>query len=153
MSQQEELHTGPALPQDRAQKSRFVEGDPVTGEEVQQRSRADMNGHFYHVLIQEDEHAARRRHRSTSRSSSSSSLSISKKRNSSNTPPSSLYVPSAYAKEELGKKSQGNNLRRSLDSCRPEVKEEGKLSVKIRGRLRALTHGHERERAQPYPGT
>ncbi|RFU31427.1 hypothetical protein B7463_g4924, partial [Scytalidium lignicola] len=152
MIPQEESRAGSAPTHDKVHHSRFVEGDPVTGDEVQQRSRADLNGHFYGILIQEEEHAARRRHRSTSRSSSASSLSLSLPKKRNNSPSAlALHIPSAYAKEELGKKSSPTSFRRSLDGFRPEAKEEGKLSVKIRGRLRALTHGHER--SQPYPGT
>lgn len=134
---------------DKAHHSRFVEGDAVTGEEVVQRSRADSNGHFYNILLEEDAHAQRRRRSSSRSTSSSSSSSIPKQRKMS-----SRTNSSSNAREELGRKMGLGSLRRSLDSSRPEIKDEGKLSVKIRGRLRAWTHGHDRDvRTNPYPGT
>jgi hypothetical protein len=133
--------------------SKFTEGSPLTGPDILQRSPTS-NQLFNNILSEMDEFDKKRKHRDSN--TSMESLASSSGSNSSTSHPQHTSIEKELSSPKEGRRSItfGRPSRRSLEE-RPRVQAidgEGHLGSKIKGRLRALTGGKDRE-VKPYEGT
>ena len=151
---QQQMSSPTALPTTRPHReSKFTEGSPLTGPEILQRSPTS-NQLFNNILSEMDEFDKKRKHRDSN--TSVESLASSSGSNSSISHPQKTSIEKEFSSPKEGRRSItfGRPSRRSFED-RPRVQAidgEGHLGNKIKGRLRALTGGKDRE-VKPYEGT
>ncbi|KAL5317554.1 hypothetical protein ACEPPN_014649 [Leptodophora sp. 'Broadleaf-Isolate-01'] len=138
-------------------QSRFTEGSPLTGAELAQQT--SDNDFLLTILSQMDEHEKRKQRSESNASTESFTFTGRSRRGTGSSNGGGSPVQGEFVmKERVGRRSitfgrRSDDVRRSLDERPKEFSEnvEG-LAMKVKGRLRALTGGKERN-VKPYPGT
>src|SRR6187402_919449 len=129
-------------------ESKFTEGSPLTGPDLLQQTPTS-NDFFFTILSQMDEHERRRKHRDSNSSVESFAISNRSHLSGPNGGGEHEFVPKQGRRSITFGSRSADLVRRSLDDRpREHAGLEGveALANKVKGRLRALTNGKERER-------